>query len=271
MVLLSIVTLGIYLLYWIYITFAEVRAHRGQGTSGILGLLLALIPVSIFLLPSHVGDMYAEAGKTKPITGYAGLWALIPLVGGIVWLFKVQNRLNEYWAWRAGRARPPRPRRPVQPSRLLPLSPPQRPRRRDGLVQSLVEHALAAFQQREGFAYRRLLEVLRRAVRLERRLVVVDLEDEERPRILRVAACLVEAAAGLLPRRLGELGEAAPRSGRPLPLSPWTGQPAPMPSLASSYGVGECAEAVDLDRDLVAGLAAAPAGRGRRRRPPACR
>jgi Domain of unknown function (DUF4234) len=95
--LLTIVTLGIYLLYWIYITFAEVKARRGKGTSGIVGLLLALIPVSIFLLPSHVGDMYAEAGKPKPITGYAGLWALIPLVGGIVWLFKVQNRLNEFW------------------------------------------------------------------------------------------------------------------------------------------------------------------------------
>ena len=96
--LLMIVTLGIYGLYWIYISFAEVRAHRGKGTSGIVGLLLALIPVSIFLLPSHIGDMYAEAGKTKPITGYTGLWALIPLLGGIVWLFKVQGRLNEYWA-----------------------------------------------------------------------------------------------------------------------------------------------------------------------------
>lgn len=94
----TILTLGIYLLYWIYITFAEVKANRGQGTSGIVGLLLALIPVSIFLLPSHVGDMYAESGKPKPITGLAGLWALVPLVGGIIWLFKVQNRLNEFWS-----------------------------------------------------------------------------------------------------------------------------------------------------------------------------
>jgi hypothetical protein len=111
--LLSIVTLGIYLLYWIYITFAEVRAHRGKGTSGIVGLLLALIPVSIFLLPSHVGDMYAEAGKPKPITGYTGLWALIPLVGGIVWLFKVQNRLNEYWAGASQEAAPAAPAAPA--------------------------------------------------------------------------------------------------------------------------------------------------------------
>ena len=83
------------------------RAHRGQGTSGIVGLLLALIPVSIFLLPSHVGDMYAEAGKTKPITGYAGLWALIPIVGSIVWLFKVQGRLNEFWAAASAEATAP--------------------------------------------------------------------------------------------------------------------------------------------------------------------
>ena len=96
--LLMLVTLGIYALYWIYISFAEVRARRGKGTSGIVGMLLALVPVSIFLLPSHVGDMYAEEGKTKPITGMTGLWALIPILGSIVWLFKVQGRLNEFWA-----------------------------------------------------------------------------------------------------------------------------------------------------------------------------
>jgi hypothetical protein len=122
-VLLSIVTLGIYLLYWIYITFAEVRARRGKGTSGIVGLLLALIPVSIFLLPSHIGDMYAEAGKPKPITGYTGLWALIPLVGGIVWLFKVQGRLNEFWSMASQEAAPAVAAEPAPPE-APPVEPP---------------------------------------------------------------------------------------------------------------------------------------------------
>ncbi len=96
-ILLSIVTLGIYLLYWIYITFAEVRAHRGVGVSGIVGLLLALIPVSIFLLPQYVGNMYGDKGKDRPVSGMTGIWALVPLVGGIVWLIKTQGALNSYW------------------------------------------------------------------------------------------------------------------------------------------------------------------------------
>jgi len=96
-ILLLIVTLGIYGLYWIYITFAELQAHRGRGVSGVVGLLLALVPVSIFLLPSYIGEMYAEAGQEKPMTGWTGLWALIPLIGSIVWVIKVQGALNRYW------------------------------------------------------------------------------------------------------------------------------------------------------------------------------
>jgi Domain of unknown function (DUF4234) len=96
-ILLMIITLGIYALYWIFITFAELRAHRGTGVSGIVGLLLALIPVSIFLLPSYVGNTYAEAGRPKPMTGLTGLWALVPLIGSIVWVIKVQGALNRYW------------------------------------------------------------------------------------------------------------------------------------------------------------------------------
>lgn len=113
--LLMLVTLGIYGLYWIFISFSEVRARRGKGTSGIVGMLLALIPVSIFLLPSHIGDMYAEEGKTKPITGMTGLWALIPLLGSIIWLFKVQGRLNEFWAMASAEGAPPAPAAPPSP------------------------------------------------------------------------------------------------------------------------------------------------------------
>jgi hypothetical protein len=96
-ILLLLVTFGIYGLYWIYITFAELQAHRGEGVSGIVGLLLALVPVSIFLLPSYVGEMYAERGLERPMTGWTGLWALIPLIGSIVWVIKVQGALNRYW------------------------------------------------------------------------------------------------------------------------------------------------------------------------------
>ncbi len=118
--LLMLVTLGIYGLYWIYISFAEVKAHRGKGTSGIVGLLLALIPVSIFLLPSHIGDMFEEDGKEKPITGLAGLWALVPLVGSIVWLFKVQGRLNDFWGMASTEEAAPAAPEPAAPEQTAP-------------------------------------------------------------------------------------------------------------------------------------------------------
>jgi len=97
-ILWTILTLGIYGLYWIYITFAELQAHRGEGVSGLVGMLLALIPVSIFLLPSYIGRMYQETAENPPVSGLTGVWALVPLVGSIVWIFKVQGALNRYWA-----------------------------------------------------------------------------------------------------------------------------------------------------------------------------
>jgi Domain of unknown function (DUF4234) len=107
-IVLAIVTLGIYVLYWYYKSFAEIRGWRGQGVGGFVGLLLALIPVSIFLLPSYVGRMYKEdliragqdpeqAAKDVPITGWSGLLNLIPFIGGLIYLAKVQGRLNDFW------------------------------------------------------------------------------------------------------------------------------------------------------------------------------
>jgi Domain of unknown function (DUF4234) len=96
-IVMSIVTLGIYSIYWIYKSFAEVKAYRGKGVPGIAGVLLAFVAVSIFLLPSYVGKMYAEEDYELPLTGWAGLWALVPYIGSFIWMAKVQGALNRFW------------------------------------------------------------------------------------------------------------------------------------------------------------------------------
>jgi hypothetical protein len=98
-ILISIVTLGIYHLYWIYKSFEELKQHTGEGIGGILGLVIALVisPVNFFVLPSEIGKLYRRDGQTAPMSGWLGLWILLPIAGVIVWLVKVQGALNRYW------------------------------------------------------------------------------------------------------------------------------------------------------------------------------
>jgi hypothetical protein len=98
-VLLSIITLGIYSLYWQYASFKEMKDHSGEGIGGGLGLLFAILIgiVNVFLLPSEVGHLYSREGSEPTISGLTGFWVLIPLVGGIIWVVKVQGHLNRYW------------------------------------------------------------------------------------------------------------------------------------------------------------------------------
>jgi len=98
-IILSIITIGIYALYWQFATFKEMKDYSARGIGGGLGLLFAILVgiVNIFLMPSEVGNLYAADGKEKPVTGLTGFWALIPIVGGIIWVVKTQGRLNDYW------------------------------------------------------------------------------------------------------------------------------------------------------------------------------
>jgi uncharacterized protein DUF4234 len=107
-IVLSIFTLGIYSIYWIIVSFSEIKRWRGQGVGGFVGFLLSLIPVAVFLLPSYVGRMYKEdliaqgqdpvqAARSVPITGWSGFLTLIPFIGGIIWLAKIQGKLNNFW------------------------------------------------------------------------------------------------------------------------------------------------------------------------------
>jgi hypothetical protein len=100
--LIGLITIGIYTIYWAYKTHEEMKQHTGEGLGGVIGLVIWIIisPVSAFVIPSEIGKMYNRAGRASPVTGWTGLWffpfgvLIIPL---IVWFVKVQGALNQYW------------------------------------------------------------------------------------------------------------------------------------------------------------------------------
>jgi hypothetical protein len=100
-IVLSIVTFGIYSLIWQYKSFKEMKEFSGAGIGGGVGLILAIFVgiANAFLLPAEVGNLYAAGGQPKPVSGRTGFWVLLPLVGGFVWIAKVQGHLNRFWAY----------------------------------------------------------------------------------------------------------------------------------------------------------------------------
>ena len=117
-IVISIITFGIYYLYWNYKTFEEMKQRTGQGLGGVLGLVIALVIgiVNAFVIPSEIGHMYEGDGESAPMTGWTGLWQLLPLVGWFVWVVKVQGALNRYWEGHAGPAAPAMAEPPAAPA-----------------------------------------------------------------------------------------------------------------------------------------------------------
>ena len=95
-IVMSIVTLGLYLIYWDYKTFQEVRTYRGRGIGGILGVIASILIVGRFVLPAYVGRMYSDAGQPKVVSAWTGLWTFFPLLGLFVWLSSIQGALNDF-------------------------------------------------------------------------------------------------------------------------------------------------------------------------------
>ena len=135
-ILFWILSLGLYGLYWWWVTLDEVKRWRsGQGWSGAM-ILLAFIPVVNlailalpFLLPSYVADLYRREGRASPVSPLLGFIVLVPgllygvllgvmiaeprMLKEIVWLFilmplvamackfvwlsLVQGALNQFW------------------------------------------------------------------------------------------------------------------------------------------------------------------------------
>jgi hypothetical protein len=101
-ILLAIVTLGIYSLFWYYNTHEEMKRHSGRGLGGLVAFLLAFFIgiASPYISSNEVGDLYAAAGREKPVSAATGLWyfpGMLILIGPIVWFVKTNGALNEYW------------------------------------------------------------------------------------------------------------------------------------------------------------------------------
>lgn len=100
---LSIITFGIYGLYYYFATHEEMKQYSGEGVGGAIGLVLAIFTfglVTPFLLPNEVGNLYARQSRPRPVTAVTGLWVLLGsfiLIGPLVWLIKTNGALNAYW------------------------------------------------------------------------------------------------------------------------------------------------------------------------------
>ena len=108
-ILIFIITFGIYGIYWAYKTHEELKVHTGEGLGGVLGLVIYILiwPVTAFVIPSEVGNMYKRDGREPPVSGWTGLWlfpGFILVIPAIVWFVKVQGALNRYWESKAAAA-----------------------------------------------------------------------------------------------------------------------------------------------------------------------
>lgn len=100
---LSLITFGIYTLYYYFATHQEMKDHSGEGVGGPLGLVIALFTLGLvtpFLFPHEVGNLYVRQSRPRPVSATTGLWVLLGsvlLVGPLVWLIKTNGALNAYW------------------------------------------------------------------------------------------------------------------------------------------------------------------------------
>ncbi len=96
LILLVVVSLGIYYLVWVYRAWKELHAYRGGGIEPGMGLLLALFGASAFLFPRELEYVHQGEGQPCPIDYRVGFWVILPVVGYFVWLARVQDTLNRF-------------------------------------------------------------------------------------------------------------------------------------------------------------------------------
>jgi hypothetical protein len=99
-ILLTIVTFGIWTIVWSYQNGEELKQHARTGIGGLGYLLITLFvsPVTMFLMANEVEQIYRRQGKEPPITTLWGLWFLLPLIGNLIWYLRIQGAINDEWS-----------------------------------------------------------------------------------------------------------------------------------------------------------------------------
>jgi Domain of unknown function (DUF4234) len=93
---LSLLTCGIYGLYWDYLTFDELKNYNGDGL-GPIGVVLCWLFVGYFILITEIQKMYEADGKQSPLEPIEAVWLFVPIYGLWRYLHKVQAALNDFW------------------------------------------------------------------------------------------------------------------------------------------------------------------------------
>jgi Domain of unknown function (DUF4234) len=98
-ILLMIVTLGIWGFFWTWRTCEDLKKYNGDGLGGGIALVIYIFvsPVLMFTIPNEAQNMYQRDGRQSPVSAVWGLWFLLPLIGNIIWYVKVQHALNDFW------------------------------------------------------------------------------------------------------------------------------------------------------------------------------
>ena len=98
-ILLTIVTCGIWGAVWSYRTGEDLKQYNNDGFGGVLNLIIFILlsPILMFTIPMEIEKMYQRDGRESPVSPLLGLWILLPLIGNIIWYVKVQAALNDFW------------------------------------------------------------------------------------------------------------------------------------------------------------------------------
>lgn len=95
-VLWSVLTFGLYGIYWAYKSHEEIKVHTGEGVGGVVGAVIYFFVgvVTLFLLPIEIEKMYKRDGRPSPVSAVTAFWVLLFV---IPWYVKCQGALNDYW------------------------------------------------------------------------------------------------------------------------------------------------------------------------------